>query len=170
MTRKPKNKTPKDYKYYNQKDFDYELSLSREFSDEDAIAIIMLYRVNIVESKVHSLYGEAKNKEKKFLRPIELNITLNMGDTQTNFMNDGTLFNEEYSDISFGVYLQELEEKNCEINRGDLFKYFDGEKERWFEVETSENIKSNNSLLGFKPMYKKVTAVHVKEDVVIDQD
>ena len=71
--------------------------------------------------------------------------------------------------ISFGVYLKELEEKQLEINRGDYIEYnMSGEKSRFYEVESANNVsdETKKSIGGFKPYWKRITGVPVKEDVV----
>jgi hypothetical protein len=159
-------KSPIKFKNYGEKDFEYELAMVREYSDADAIASIILYRVDIVKSRVHNVYGEAKASEKKFLTPIDLNITLEIGDSKTDFIASNGIFRESFENIKFGVYKDELEEKSCTINRGDFFTYFDGNKDRTFEISKVSNMDSHNSSLGYKSTYILVEAVHVTKNVI----
>ncbi len=161
--RKSKKQPITQYKYYGNKDYTYELSLAREYSDADAIAKIVLYRIDIVKSKSHSLYGESRLKDKRFLEPIELNVTTNIDDIT------GGLYNESIGIFKFGVYIQELEEKgNIEIKRGDYYKYFDGDKERVFEVTKSSNINTANSQIGYKPIYIIVEGQYLRDRNIED--
>ena len=67
-----------------------------------------------------------------------------------------------------GDYVRELEEKNLEINRGDLAEYnFSGEQKRYYEVESANNVtdETKKSIGGFKPYWKQIVCVPVKEDV-----
>lgn len=164
--RKPTKKAPIKFKNYGEKDYQYELAMVRAYSDADAIANIILYRVDTIKSRVHNVYGEAKASEKKFLTPIDLNITLEIGDNKTEFIASNGIFRESFGNIKFGVYKDELEEKSCVINRGDFFTYFDGNKDRTFEITKVSNMDSNNSSLGYKATYILVEAVHVTKNVV----
>lgn len=163
--RKPSKKAATKFKFYGERDFDIDLRYSREFSDTDATAKITLYRVNTVKTKSHKLYGESKVFQKQFLKPIELNITMTIDDPTIKFMSNGGVYNERIDLIKFGVYKEELEEKNCTMNRGDFFIYFDGDKERNFEITKITNVESNNSTLGYKPFFSIIEATQVLEDV-----
>lgn len=165
--RKPKKIAPKKLNFYLESDFTYELSLSREYSDSDAIAVIILYRIDTVKTVSNNIYGESKAKDKKYLEPIELNVTLEITTPETAYKSKTGIFDEKINKLIFGIYKQELDEKNCIINRGDFFKYFDGEKDRTFEITKVSNIDSNNSTLGYKPYYKLVESVMVLDDAFI---
>lgn len=163
---KPLKKAPTSFKYYSEKDFNYELNVAREFSDSDAIAKILLYRVDLVKSVSHKVYGESKASRKQFLTPIEMNTTIVIGDlTYKNIGSDGITIQTPES-ITLGIYKEEMSEKNVAINKGDFFMYYDGDKERFFEITKVSNIATNNSTLGFKPFFITFEAVHVLRDAI----
>lgn len=165
---KPKKTAPVRFKFYSDVDYNLDLHYSREFSDSDAIAKIILYRINSVTTKTHNLYGEAKAKNKKFLEPIELNVTMTVGDITNKFTSKNGINRENIDKLTFGIYKDELTEKNnISINRGDFIKYFDGEKERIFEISKVDNINSNNSTLGFKPFFITVEATMSLDNVIL---
>lgn len=163
---KPHRKAPTPFKYYSEKDFNYDLMFSREFSDSDAIAVIRLYRIDVVKSHVHRVYGEAKPSQKRFLTPIEMNVTITIGDLEHNNIGGSGINRQNPSTVELGIYKEEMEEKNVNINKGDFFAYFDGERERFYEIVTVSNIASNNSTIGYKPFYMTFTAVHVLRDAI----
>lgn len=163
---KPLKKTSTPFKYYGEKDFNYELALAREFSDSDAIAKILLYRVDYVKTQVHKVYGEAKASRKKFLTPIELNVTITVGDLTHEYLGDNGLSRQSPESVKLGVYKEELSEKNVVINKGDFFGYYDGEKERFFEIKNVSNIATNNSTLGYKPFFLTFEGVYVLRDAI----
>ena len=163
--RKPTKKAPTKFKFYSEKDFNRDLRYSREFSTADAIAKIILYRINTVKTKSHKLYGESKVFQKEFLKPIELSVTMVVDDPTTKFMASNGIFNERIDLIKFGVYKEELDEKDCHINRGDFFIYFDGDKERKFEITKISNVESNNSTLGYKPFFTLIEGTQALDDV-----
>jgi hypothetical protein len=119
--------------------------------------------MNVVKTKTHALYGESKLKDKTFLPPIELNVTLTIDDISTDYLTTGGLYNESIGTFKFGVYIEELEEKNIKIMFGDYIKYFDGDKERMFEVNKVSQINSNHSLLGYKPLYVEVSCNYIRD-------
>ncbi len=161
--KKAKHKLPTQFLMYGELDYNYELSLSREFSDADAIAKILLYKINIVQTKTHSLYGESKFKDKKFLKPVELNVSLTIGDIKQNYLMPNGLYDETVDSFSFGVYLEELDEKNIAFTIGDYIKYYDGDKDRYYEVSRVSQIKHAKSMLGYKPTFTKIDCVYVRD-------
>lgn len=151
--------------------YNLDIEYGRDYLRTDNAQKIKLYRINIIESKSHSLYGQAKPNDKKYMSPIELSVMVSIVDGEQSYYGDnqGGIVRDDTGNISFGIYLKELTEKNTEINRGDIIEYnMSGEKNRYYEVESSNNVvdETNKTIGGFKPYWKKVTGVPVKEDVV----
>jgi hypothetical protein len=168
MAKKLKKQAPTPFKFYGEKDFLADQDYAREFSNQDAIAIITLYRIDSLKSVTSSIYGEAKAKDKKFLTPISLNVTMEMDKSENEYMAEVGINRENINMVKFGVYKDELDEKNVSINRGDYFKYFDGEKYRNFEITAVSNVNSNNSMIGYKPYFITCEATMVLNNVVLD--
>jgi hypothetical protein len=83
--------------------------------------------------------------------------------------SQGGISRDDSGGISFGVYLKELEEKNLEIDRGDIIEYnMSGSKNRFYEVESANNVtdETKKTIGGFKPYWKKITGVPVKSDTI----
>ncbi len=167
--RKPKKQEPTVYSFFGEAEWAMQKEWSREFSKTSGgVAKVMLYRVNTVVTKSHSLYGETKVKNKKFLSPIELQVSLSIEEIKTEYVSKGGIFKETVNGFTFGVYLDELEEKSVGINKGDFVKHFDGEKYHFYEVSFADNIKSNNSLMGYKPIYMLVHGIMVLDNVIME--
>lgn len=151
--------------------FDLDVMYGRNYLQTDNSQSVLIHRVNVIESKVHKLYGQAKAADKKFMSPVKLSVMVNVEEgKQENYGNNqGGIARDDTGSISFGVYLKELEEKQVEINRGDIIEYnMSGEKSRYYEVESANNVtdETKKTIGGFKPYWKRVTGVPVKEDVV----
>ena len=59
-------------------------------------------------------------------------------------------------------------EKKIEIDRGDIIEYnMSGDRDRYYEVENAQNVVDSTSqtIAGFKPYWKQIIAVPVKEDI-----
>lgn len=160
------NKKPiTDFQFYGEKENNFFLDLSKEYSNSSAIAKVVLYRIDIKNTKSHKLYGETKSKNKTYLPPIELNITIIDFEIDTNFKSKEGIQSQMVNKFKFGIYKDELNNKNCEIKRGDFITYFDGETERSFEINDVSNIASKNSLLGYKPNSLIIDCTMVLSDV-----
>ena len=150
-----------------------ELSImyGRTYLETDNVQEVELHKINIIETKSHSLYGQAKSKDKKFMQPIKLKVQISVEDGQQQYYGDGKagIVRDDTGNLVFNIYLKELEENGVEIDRGDIIQYnMSGYKNRYYEVENSDNVidKSTRSMGGFFTFWKKVKAVPVKEDTI----
>lgn len=151
--------------------FDLDVMYGRNFLQTDNAQTVIIHKINLIESKSHSLYGQAKTKDKKFLAPVQLSVMVTIDDGKQEYYgsNQGGISRDDSGNISFGIYLKELEEKNFEIDRGDIIQYnMSGEKNRYYEVESANNVtdETKKTIGGFKPYWKKIVGIPVKEDVV----
>ena len=159
--------TPQNrFKFFNNIDAKYFEDFVKEFHSELQHFTVILHRIDIVKTKVHKLYGEAKAHQKKFLEPIELNIAPKIGDSETNFIGNGGIYDERINEFDFSVFLEELDNKDVKINKGDFVSYNDGDINRYFEITKVGNVKTNNTIAGTRPYYINVSCVHIKGDAL----
>ena len=156
--------------FMNEDSFNLEVSYGRHYIENDVVFKFLLYRVNVIETKSHKLYGQAKSKDKKFFTPVELSAMIDVGEGEQSYYgnNEGGISREDTGSIEIGVYLDELKEKKTEVNRGDLIAWNQsGEKTRYYEVENAQNVtdQTTNTIAGMRPYYKLITGIPVKEDV-----
>jgi len=156
--------------FMTQNSFDLDVMYGRNFLETDNVQYVILHKLNILESSIHSLYGQSKAKDKKFLVPVKLNVMVNVEESKQDYYggNQG-IVRDDTGNLVFGIYLKELEEKNVEIVRGDIIEYnLSGEKKRYYEVENANMIPDTMSktIGGFAVYYRKITCVPVKSDVV----
>lgn len=157
--------------FVTQDSIELDLMYGRNFLHTDNAQKVKIHKINIIKSKSHSLYGQTKPEDKKFFPPITISVMLTIDDgNQINYGDyQGGIARDDSGNISFGVYLRELEEKNLQIDRGDIIEYnMSGFKNRFFEVESANNVTdtTKKTIGGFVPYWKRVTGVPVKEDVV----
>jgi len=157
--------------FMTQNSFDLDIAYGRHFLNSDNVQEVIIHKINVIETKVHNLYGQAKPKDKKFMAPVKISVMVNVEESKQGYYGDnpGGITRDDTGNISFGVYLKELEEKKIEIDRGDIIEYnLSGEKKRYYEVENANNITdtSSKTIGGFKNYWKKVIGVPVKEDVI----
>lgn len=151
--------------------FDLDVMYGRNFLQTDNAQTVILHKINILETKSHSLYGQSKTKDKKFMTPVTLSVMVTIDDGKQEYYGNsqGGISRDDSGNISFGIYIKELEEKQIEIDRGDIIEYnMSGEKNRYYEVESANNVndETKKTIGGFAPYWKKITGVPVKEDVV----
>lgn len=157
--------------FITQNSINLDIMYGRNFIETDNLQYVILHKINVIETKSHSLYGQSKAKDKKFMSPIKLNVMITIEDSEQKYYGDnpGGITREDTGNLIFGIYLEELKEKNVEIHRGDIIEYnMSGEKNRYYEVENANNVTdtTSKSIGGFTTYYKKIICVPVKEDVV----
>ena len=157
--------------FMNDNSFDLDVMYGRNFLQTDNAQEIILHKINIIETKTHNLYGQAKAKDKKFMSPVHISVMVTIGDSSQEYYgnNQGGIVRDDTGNITFGVYLKELEEKKVEIDRGDIIEYnISGEKNRFYEIENANNItdETSKTIGGFKNYWKKITGVPVHSDTV----
>jgi len=155
--------------FMSENSFNLDISIGREYLKSDVNYKVKIHKINVIESKVHKLYGQAKPSDKKFFPPVELHALVEINDTEQKNYTDGGAVRDDITSIVVNVYLQELAEKNIEILRGDIIEYnMSGERPRYFEVENAQNVTdvTSQTIANFKPYWKKITAIPVKEDVL----
>lgn len=157
--------------FMSQNSFNLDVMYGRNFLQTDNAQEVILYKINIIETKSHNLYGQTKAKDKKFMSPVRLSVMVNVEASKQEFYggNQGGIVRDDTGNLSFGIYLKELEDKRVDIDRGDIIEYnMSGEKNRYYEVENANNVtdETNKTIGGFATYWKKITAVPIKEDVV----
>lgn len=157
--------------FMSENSFNLDVMYGRNFISTDNHQTVKVHRINIIETKTHSLYGQAKSKDRKYLPSVEIDVMISIEDGSQSFYGDesGGISRDDSGNISFGVYLAELNEKEIDIKRGDIIEYnLSGERNRFYEVENANNVNDTTSktIGGFKSYWKKITAVPVKDDVI----
>ena len=157
--------------FMNNDSFDLDVMYGRNYLQTDNAQTVKIHKINIIETKSNSFYGQAKTKDKKFMAPVELSVMIGVADGKQEYLgnNSGGITRDDTGPIKFGIYLKELEEKNFEIDRGDIIEYnMSGEKKRYYEVESANNVtdETAKTIGGFKSYWKSITGIPVKEDVV----
>jgi len=155
--------------------FELDVAYGRNFLKTDNPQYVYLHKINILKTKSHELYGQAKAKDKSFMAKIRLNVMVGVDPSTQKYYGEsqGGIVRDDTGNLVFGIYLRELEEKNTDIVRGDIIEYnMSGQKSRYYEVENANMIvdETNKTIGGFKPYWRKVIAVPVKSDTISFDD
>lgn len=148
--------------FYNQKDFEADIRMSKEYINEDMGLFIHLFSINITDSK-KDIYGESMPSEKEFLEPIKLSAFVSISKSEFSKLGNNMVTNENTESVKFGIYLDEIEKLNLDPKKGDFILYDDNQTKRFFEVNTITNITTNNQMYNYKPFFKEVTSTYVRD-------
>lgn len=155
--------------FMNENSFELDVMYGRNFLKTDNAQRIRIYKIDVIKTKKHSLYGQTKPEDRTFMSPVTINVMVDVDEGVQEFYggNQGGIARDDSGNIGFGVYLRELDEKNLQIDRGDIIEYnMSGQKPRYYEVESANNVTDTTAktIGGFKPYWRKITGVPVKSD------
>lgn len=156
--------------FMSENSFDLDIMYGRNYMQTDNVQYVTLHKINVIETKTHSLYAQSKAKDKKYLPPVKLNVMIDIEENKQDYYgsNQGGITRDDTGNLIFGVYIKELEEKNIDVDRGDIIEYnLSGSKNRYYEVENANIVPhtSNATIGGFKNYWKKIICTPVKSDV-----
>lgn len=172
MGRKKKNidfETDRYGSFMNNESYDLEMMYGRHYLERDVKFEFLLYKINVVKTKSNDLYGQSKPKDKSYFTPIKLNGFIMIDDPeQKTYGDENGILRNDSGNLTINIFLDELKEKNTDFNRGDIIEYnMSGDYARYYEVFDANDVVDTtvNSIAGFRPYYKKIKALPIKEDI-----
>jgi len=152
------NRTP----FYNQKDFEVDIKMSKDYIDEDMSLSVLLFQISITNSQ-KDIYGESMPNEKEFLDPVKLSVWISIPPSEKTKIGGSMLLNENVETVKLGVYIDELDKLGIDIKRGDFILFDDNDTKRFYEINTITNFTTSNQMYNYKAFYNDITATYVKE-------
>ncbi len=158
--------------FMNDDSFDLDVMYGEHYLDVDVNYFVLIHKMNIIETQSHDLYGQSKPKDKKYLSPVKINVMIDIEEKEGEYyaIGEGGISRDDTGELKIGVYLNELERNNLEIDRGDVIEYNQsGERPRYYEVSSAQNVvdSTQQTIAGFKSYWKKIICIPIKEDVSI---
>ena len=164
-----KRKTPikRNNKFFSGEDYDLEMEFATEYMEQDANQTIILYQVDYEKTKVNDIYNEAEKDKIRFKTPIELTVIYDLQDAETKAYKENISkgIYVKPGKLVFSVLLKELEENNCDINRGDYIGVMVNENFTiYYTVADDGKVQmtsNKNTIYGKKPYFRQITANYV---------
>lgn len=163
------NKVPvvRNNKFFGMEDFDLEMGFSTEYLEQDANQTVILYQVDLENTKVDEIYKEAKKDAIRFKTPIEIPVIYEISDaemkTYNNKLQKGIY--AQTGKLTFSVLLTTLEEYGCDISRGDYIGIqIDTDKREYFTVTDDGRVGMTSNkftLYGTKPYARTIQCASV---------
>lgn len=165
----PKKKTPigRNSKFFSPKDAEIQIHYMQEYLEEFANQTIILYQVDFDKTKVDDLYKESKKDAVRFKTPVELPVVYEIAKSEMKSYNSQTMkgIYSKPGKLTFTVLIRTLEEKNCDINRGDYIgvQLDTDHREYWTVTDDGRvNAMSNGfTLYGTTAQYRTVECAYV---------
>lgn len=147
-------------KWFSGSDFNFEVSIGREFIEGDGNFTVILYKVNRNMTESDDVYNEASVDGIRTFPPIELKVMPLMGDSENKAYNpNGTLRFSQDGQFTFGIYQEQLDELDTDIDYGDYIGYAVTETEiRYFSVADNgiKNFDNKHTIFGYKSAFRSI--------------
>ena len=153
-------------KFFGQDDFDLHIKMGQEYLQGDLNMKLVLYRVDRQRTDVDDVYVEAGTDQIKFFPPVEFNALVKIDAPKNDSYKDGLFRYLEPGNLTFSVYLKQLDELKIDIKYGDYIGYPESEtKTRYYTVVNDGKIVSDNkhNMFGYKPFYKTIICSFVQD-------
>jgi len=147
------------HKFYDYVDFGLENEMAREYLEGDINFTVVLFRIDRIKSQTDDVYGEADVEEIKFHPPVELKVRPTLEQSESKTYSEGYIRFEEYGNLTFTIFTEQLNELGVDITYGDYIGYPDREDNvKYFTVINDGKINSDNAKtrVGFKPYYRTI--------------
>ena len=110
-------------KFYDYLDFGLENDMAREYIEGDINFTVILFRVDRIKSQTDDVYGESDSEEIRFHPPVELKVRPNLEEAQNNSYSEGYGRYEDYGNLIFTVFEDQLKELGVDISYGPYTVY-----------------------------------------------
>lgn len=166
---KRRNPITRNSMFMSQSDFDYEMMIGRNYVEQDMGQTIVLYEVDLDNTKINDIYMDSEKDGIRFKTPVELPVVYELEEPDLK-QYDKTHQKGVYvkmGKLTFGVYEMTLVENECDIKRGDYIGLqVTHEKMEFFTVidDGRMNYANKMSYYGRQPYYRKVVCASVDKN------
>jgi len=154
-------------KFFDQIDFELDLSIGTEWLHGDMNFTLVLYRIDRLKNKVDDVYGETLSDGIKFLPPVEFKGLVQILSPENRNLGNSKLNQMEPGNLKVSVYQKHLDELGVDISYGDYIGYYENEnKVRYYTVNNDGRVTSDNkhNYAGYKPYYRTINASAVVDN------
>lgn len=119
-----RNPIKRNNKFFGGEDYDLQMMFATEYMEQWANQTIVLYQIDSQKTKVNDIYKEANRSEIRFKTPVELTVVYDIQESEMKAYSDKNSkgMYAKPGKMTFSVLVKELEEKKCDINRGDYIR------------------------------------------------
>ena len=153
-------------KFFSDREFELEIGFGREAIELDGNFVVILYRVDRVNTSSDAVYNEASIDEIKYLPPVELSVAPILNEAENKAYNSGagSLRYLQDGQLTFSIYDAQLTQLGVDISYGDYIGYPVTETEiRYFSVvnDGRKNYDNKHTIMGYKGSYRTVVCASV---------
>ena len=153
-------------RFFSAEDFKLQVGLGREFIEGFGNFTLILYMVDRQQTEYDDVYGEATKDGIRFFPPVELKVTPILAEPENKAYNTNVGSGRYLQDgnLTFGIYVEQLEELKVDISYGDYIGYPVTETEiRYYSVSNDgrKNYDNKHTIMGYKGASRTVICAPV---------
>jgi len=148
-------------KFFDDKDYQLEVELGREFLEGDSNVFIILHKVDKQKTKVDDLYGETEEDGIVIEKSIKIPGFVNILNSDNQDLVNSSMTQKEPGNMEFSVYIKTLEELKINFDYGDYIEYIENDGvSRYYSVVDDGRVITDSELSyhGYKPFFRKIIA------------
>jgi hypothetical protein len=148
-------------KFFGDEDFNLDVGIGQEWLYGDMNFTLVLYRVDRQKTKTDDVYGETLMDGIKFLPPVEFKGYVQIIQPENKNIGNSKINQIEPGNLKVGVYQNQLEGLDIDINIGDYIGYYESEtRVRYYTVVNDGRVISDNkhTYAGTRPFYRSIIA------------
>lgn len=165
----PKRKTPvrRNNKFLGHHDIELQQHFMEEYMEQYMSQSVILYQVDYEKTKVNDLYKETKKDAVRFKTPVELTVVYEIARGEVKSYNNQAMKGvyAKPGKLTFTVRIRELEEKKCDIRRGDYIGVqIDTEHREYWTVTDDGRVNAMSNpftLFGTEPVFRTIECAPV---------
>lgn len=150
---------------YDEEDFALDMDMADEFVKNDMNLSVTLFRIDSSKTDMDDIYGESNIRDVRYKEPVVLKVAslkIEQAENKAYNQQNQTMRYQQYGNLSFQVFIQELQDKNVDISYGDVVGYADKEHNfKYWSVQDDGKITSDNkhTRFGLKGYYRSILCV-----------
>ena len=168
---KLRRKTPikRNHKFFGRDEYNIEMEFAMEYLEQDANQTVILYQVDLSNTKVNDTYKEADKDAIRFLPPIEVPCVYEIQDAEQQSYEKSKMKGlfAKPGKLTFSVLLKTFDELDIDIKRGDYVGVqITPEKMEFFTVTNDGRVgmlSNKNTIYGVAPYYRTIECAPVDE-------
>ena len=165
---KRKNPINRNNLFFSENQFNFQIEMSMEYINRVLNQTVVLYEVDLVNTKNNDIYQEAEFSDIVFKTPIELNVMYRLNKGELRSYDSKTIkgYYVKVGKLDFQILEKELEENCCDIKRGDYIGLQVTPEHMEYFIVTDDgrvNYDNKHTLFGTKPYYRTVSCTVVSD-------
>ena len=159
-----KNPIKRNHMFFGRDEYNLEMEFAQEYLEHDANQTVIIYQVDLTNTKVNDIYKEADKDAIRYLPPVEVPCVYEIQEAEVQSYEKNKMKGmfAKPGKLIFSVLMKNLEEMNVDPKRGDYVGIqITPEKMQFFTITNDGRVgmtANKNTIYGVAPYYRTFEA------------